>query len=158
MTIFNTTQIRKKNIPTQSKGGKIVQAYLTYDDLQNCFVFPTSPQPGLFLSCPSPLPKPAKQVLRDEGSTCGLFLHADGHPLSFPLAVLPFAIGKKKAHDPEPTRHAVERDFQNLCWGAGAVLETWPLFTAARSSAALSPQSRSEWNARRRQRLHRMLS
>lgn len=45
-----------------------------------------------------------------------------------------------------------ERDFQNRSWGAGAVLDTWPLFIAVRTSAVLSPQSGSGWNGRRQQR------
>lgn len=74
--IFSTTQIRI-NIPTQSEGGKIVQAYSTCDELRGCSAFPTSSQPSLSLSLPPRSPKATEQVPREEGSTCSLLLHAE---------------------------------------------------------------------------------
>lgn len=154
MTIFSTTQTRKKYPRSvwgwQNSSGLFNVWRATKLWFGGCFFFPTSPQPCLFLSCSSLLhKKPTKQVLKDEGSTWSQFLHDDGHSLSFPLSC-PSPLVGKNVHDPESIRHVPERDFPNPCWRAGAVLDRWRLFVAARTSAVLGPRSGSGWNGRRR--------
>lgn len=149
MIIFNTTQIRKKYSHSvwgwQNSSGlfNVWRATKLF-----CFsnFSPTLPFPVLFFPTPQKNPPSSKARAPPAACFCTWWLFT-----VFPLSCPSSAVGKS-VHNPESTRHVPERVFQNLCWRAGPVWDTWLLFTAVRTSAVLGPRSGSGWNARQQQR------